>query len=89
MTEQVDLTIPAASMKVSSLSLDFANSTIQIGLTSDIGTKVTHIIGGATAQALMIALNKAPLDTKSLHRRIMEKLIADGVLVGTISGLPD
>ena len=89
MGEQTDLTVPAASVRVTMLTLNFKESTIIIGLTSDQGAELTHFIGGATAQALMIALNKAPLDTKSLHRRIMEKLIADGVLAGTISGTPD
>jgi hypothetical protein len=38
----------------------------------------------------MIALNKVNLSTKSLHRRIIEQLQADGLLgTGTISGAPD
>lgn len=41
------------------------------------------------ATTLMLALNKANLSTKSLHRRILERLVADGHIAGTISGTPD
>ncbi len=41
------------------------------------------------ATTLMRVLNKANLFTKSLHKRIMEKAVADGKLTGTISGPPD
>lgn len=42
------------------------------------------------ALGLILALNKANLAIKSLQRRILEKLLADGKLVvGTITGTPD
>jgi len=42
------------------------------------------------ATDLLIALNKANLSIKSLHRRILERLAADGLLAtGTITGSPD
>ena len=41
------------------------------------------------ALALMITLNKVDLSAKSLHKRLLEKLIADGHLAGTVSGIPD
>lgn len=44
---------------------------------------------GATARALITGLNTANLSTKSLARRIHERLIADGALAGTITGTPD
>ena len=44
---------------------------------------------GAEADAILSALNTANLSIKSLQRRIIEKLVADGkVSVGTITGVP-
>jgi hypothetical protein len=44
---------------------------------------------GTVAINLMIALNKADLSVKSLERRILERLSADGKLVGAVTGSPD
>ena len=45
---------------------------------------------GENATALMRALNKANLSTKSLNRRVIEKGLVDGKWApGTISGAPD
>lgn len=41
------------------------------------------------AQQMMIGLNKANLSLKSLQRRILERLVADGHIQGNISGAPD
>jgi hypothetical protein len=38
---------------------------------------------------LMIALNKANLTVKSLQRRVLEQLAADGLLAGSVTGTPD
>lgn len=46
--------------------------------------------GTTIATDLMKVLNKANLTTKSLQRRILEKLAADGKLPeGTVDGTPD
>lgn len=45
--------------------------------------------GSTIATDRMRALNRANLSTKSLHKRIMEMLINDGRLGGSISGTPD
>ena len=37
----------------------------------------------------MKALNKADLSVKSLHRRVLERLIADSFLPGLVSGSPE
>lgn len=43
-----------------------------------------------TGAAIMLGLNKANLSTLSLHRRILERLAADGVIgPGAIVGVPD
>jgi len=44
---------------------------------------------GAAATALMITLNKANLSTISLQKRVLQKLVADGLIAGTVSGAPD
>lgn len=41
------------------------------------------------ALQMMIGLNKANLTTKSLHRRILERLVTDGHIAGSITGVPD
>ena len=45
--------------------------------------------GSTIATDRMRALNRANLTNKSLQRRIMEMLISDGRLDGSISGTPD
>ncbi len=44
---------------------------------------------GQVATDLIRALNTANLSTKSLQKRILERLSADGLLVGTVTGTPD
>ena len=43
----------------------------------------------AGSVAMLRSLNKANLSVKSLHHRVMEKLLADGHLAGSISGTPE
>ena len=44
---------------------------------------------GQEAANLMIALNKADLSITSLQKRILERLVTDGYLSGTVVGSPD
>ena len=53
------------------------------------GNELPEGEGSTIATDRMRLLNKANLSTKSLHKRIMEMLINDGRLSGTISGDPD
>lgn len=94
--EQVDLTTPdqvragTSTYKVARLTLDFGNGYIYISLIGANGEEKTVTYErSAGGPALMRSLNRPGMQTKSLHRRIMEKLIADGHLVGSISGMPD
>ena len=96
MSEQIDLTTTdqaapgTSSYHIVRLDLNFEAKSIGIGLIGENGERKEISYGeDAGAVALMRALNKANLSTKSLHRRIMEKLIADGHLAGTISGAPE
>jgi hypothetical protein len=48
----------------------------------------THQYEGATAATINRQINRANLSTISLERRIMERLDADNVLDGTVTGTP-
>ncbi|KKM14920.1 hypothetical protein LCGC14_1701240 [marine sediment metagenome] len=94
--EQVDLaTVDQAqagtlTYRVAQLTLDWEHGRIVIRLVGDNGERKEVVFGDAdNARSMMRALNKADLSAKSLHRRIIEKLISDGHLVGSISGAPD
>lgn len=92
--EKLDLTIPivtsnVTSYKVIRLYLDFPAAYLRIDLMNSNNKELSFEYTGLTATTFMIALNKINLSIKSLQRRILERLITDGFLVGTISGLPD
>lgn len=95
MAEQVDLTFPVLPKggtnfwRVDVLRLFRIAQRVDIVLMGENGETLSHTYTGAEATSLMISLNKANLSIKSLHRRIMEKLIADGILQGSISGIVD
>ena len=97
MSEQIDLTIPevavpevsVAEYHISSLSFNWEVKKIIIDLVSDNGIRKTFGYSDTEAETLMIALNKVDLSTKSLQTRILERLVADGRLDGSISGSPD
>jgi hypothetical protein len=44
---------------------------------------------GQTALDMIKFMNTANFTTKSMHKRILERLSADGVLPGTVTGAPD
>lgn len=82
--------IPAVSQfTVSTLYLDWPGQVIQVTLSGANGQKLTHGWHGATATTLIVQLNKANLSTTSLHRRVIDRLISDGVLSGSVAGAPD
>jgi len=94
MAEKLNLTTPktyptTSDWRVDCLTLDWGNGIITIRLKGTNGEVLTHIYDGSVAPALMIALNKANLTTNSLHKRILDRLVADGVLAGTVTGTPD
>lgn len=75
--------------RVSSLLLDWDAAVIAISLRGSGGERLSHTYAGAQATSLMTALNKANLTSNSLHKRVIQRLIDDGMLAGTISGSPD
>lgn len=82
--------IPAVSdFTVAQLFFDWPGQVIGVTLRSASGQVMTHNYLGAAAATLMTSLNKANLSTTSLHKRVLNQLISDGVLTGTVSGAPD
>jgi hypothetical protein len=62
---------------------------VHIVLRDNLNAPFTHTYEGQVATDMIKALNKANLTTKSMHKRILEKLSTDGVLPGTVTGAPD
>ena len=92
--EQLDLTTPIVPpattyYQVVRLVLDWYGQYIEIGLRGPNGELQTHGYSGGTAKTLMTQLNTLDLSTTSLQKRILNRLIADGVVIGTVSGAPD
>ena len=92
--EQINLTTPEAKLsctyyKIERLTLDWPAKLIYIQLLGTNGEAKAFTYSGDTAETLMIALNKANLSIKSLHRRIIERLTADGFIAGSITGTVD
>lgn len=91
--------ITTATYRLVGLFLDWERTTIVVRLRGANGETKSFTYGGndpSTSQAektkalnLMIGLNKANLSIKSLQRRVLEQLTADGLLVGGVSGTPD
>lgn len=94
MAEQLNLTTPIVpptitNYRVVLLELNWKSAFIGIGMEGPNGETFRYSYSGVTATNLMIALNKANLSTTSLQKRILNQLLADGVVVGTVSGTPD
>jgi len=60
-----------------------------IQLVDNLGGYFTHQYTGKAAVDYIKYINTANFTTKSLHKRILEKLSNDGVLPGTVQGTPD
>lgn len=94
MPEIITLTAPVTTpnitdYRVIELNFNWDRQAIAIGLRGTNGERRDHAYYGATATTLMNQLNTANLSVQSLHRRVIARLVADGVLAGAISGAPD
>lgn len=101
--EELILTSPVVQSKtttkyrVASITLDLDTRAsagdppglIAITLRSNLNEAIYHTYTGTIASTLIRQLNVVNLSTKSLHKRIIERLVSDGILEGTISGVPD
>jgi hypothetical protein len=101
MAEELILTDPVqppttTKYRVSSLTLDLdrvvspgVTGSVEITLVDNNGVLLNHQYIGAEAESMIRQLNTANLTTKSMHKRVLEKLAADGVIPGTVTGTPD
>ena len=94
MAELITLTTPVVpptltTYSVRMIALDRDAATISIRLRGTNGETKTCSYNGPAASALIVSLNKANLSVTSLERRVLDRLIADGELAGTVSGSPD
>lgn len=90
--ETLTLTVPEANAayEIVSLSLHWNQSLIRCTVKDGGGKNVTHLYEGPAALTLMRQLNTANLSTASLHKRLLDRLVADGRLPGgTVTGSPD
>ena len=84
--EYISLTTPEQIIryKLDQLILRWSDGVIIIGLLANTGQYKNIKYDGQKANLLMGVLNTANLSTKSLHKRILEYIISDGVIKGTI-----
>jgi hypothetical protein len=86
------LVAPAATVEVVGIMFHRAPVwSARFTLRDDKGRSETYGYGGDEARAIIQGLNKARLDQKSMERRILERLVADGKIAaaGTFTGSPD
>jgi len=96
MAEIVTLTVPlpaTSTLRIADLDLNVRGSMIRVifaefaaGVWVPNGREIIAEWNGPTADALLLALNKANLTTQSLAQRVFTQAIADGKLAGTQSG---
>lgn len=95
MAEQVDLTTAetftsTTSYKVVLLTFDRLTPMIHIRVQANVSGRFKDFrYESSTALALMNQINKANLTSNSMEKRVLQRLIDDGLLIGTISGTPD
>lgn len=68
-------------------------ATLSVTVDSDTGVRVTKTYsdeaGGGVAAAFILLLNTANMASNSLTKRVLERLVSDGVLPpGTVTGSP-
>jgi hypothetical protein len=92
--EQLDLTTPVVVpdktyYRVIKLHLEWDLASIEIVVVGSDAVVQAFGYNGAQAISLMTILNTANLSVKSLQKRVLEKLVADGLLgAGTVTGTP-
>ena len=96
MAESLTLTNPEVVPEVSNtfyrvgyLLLDWDQARIVVHLRGQNLERKEFRYEGSEATTLMTILNTANLSTTSLHKRVLNKLIADGKIAGTVTGTPD
>jgi len=102
MPEDITLAAPVrvdpgvTTFRVARLVFDWESALVQITLRPWSGSafvgahRIEATYEGAIATTLMIGLNKVNLTTRSLHQRVLDRLLADGKIpTGTVAGTVD
>lgn len=94
MSEKIELTTPITvptitDYRITKLLFDVEGAGIVIDLKSNTGLALQFSYNGPEATTLMVAMCKMNFTTTSMPKKILQKLIVDGKLAGTISGSPD
>lgn len=96
--EQIDLTTPeqyplptktVVSWRVDEIHLQWSAQHIGIVVLGPDNERREIHYNGAIATSLMTTLNKVNMSVKSLHKRVLEYIVADGKMAGTITGVVD
>ena len=86
--EQVNFTIQN-NYKIAALNFDWVGAKVEMSVVDAFGKVVLCTYLGQEATILMNALNVSNFSTKSLHKSVLEYLIATGKIPnGTIEGTP-
>jgi hypothetical protein len=96
--ETFELTTPIVqpartTYHVARVDLQWDAQVVYVEVRSNDGKRIEKTYTGADAVTLMRGLNTANLTTLSLNKRVLNRLVADGVFVlegaGTVTGTPD
>jgi hypothetical protein len=90
--ERVDVGTPIVktitTWRVNVFSVKPEQDTIFIQVIANTGETRDKSYTGPVGRTLISGLNTANLTTRSLYQRILDRLIADGVIAGTVAGTP-
>lgn len=94
MAEQLVLTQPETKPSVTEyqihiLSLDRTLGRVTITVKSNTGSIKTFMYSDNQGANMIKAINKGNFTVNSLHKQMLEKLVADGHLSGTVTGQPE
>lgn len=96
---EVQPQVVTANYQIAYINFNWESPTIVIGLRGENGELKVFTYGGnnpdntpadrTKARNLMIALNKMNFTTNSLQKRVIQQLVTDGFIAGTVTGTPD
>lgn len=94
MAEQLVLTGPETTppvfeYQIHILSLDRTLGRVVISVKGNNGSLKTFKYEGNQGANMIKAINKGNFTVNSLHKQMLEKLVADGYLSGTVTGQPE
>lgn len=83
--EKLALESPVTSYKIGTLILNWPGQYVRIDLIGDDGSVKSIAYDGPQALALLNALSKADLSVESLQKRLLDKLVIDNKVKGSVS----